>query len=103
MALLLPFALQGAGIAFGPATANLLVTSATGEHERAIGFSANSFMARIGGFAFPVVIGFAIATGGYPWMFITAAALGAAGLLALSVAANSLGLWQQHAGAVANL
>lgn len=103
LALVLPFALQGAGIAFGPATANLLITSATAEEERAIGFSANSFMGRVGGFAFPIIVGFAIATGGYKWLFITAGALGAAGLVALSVAANSLGIWQQRARAVANI
>lgn len=91
--LLLLFACQGAGVAFGPATANLLITSATSESERAIGFSANGLVGRISGLALPLLFGFAIQIGGFDLMFVAATVTGVLAIAAMAYIARSLGAW----------
>ncbi len=95
IALIALFACQGAGVAFGPATANLLVTSATTEGERAIGFSANSLIGRIGGLGLPVVLGASAAVGGFGLLFELAAVIGVALIVALWLQGRTIHL-QPH-------
>lgn len=90
LALVALFAGQGAGVAFGPATANLLVTSATGEGERAIGFSANSLIGKVGGLSLPLLLGASAALGGFVLLFEVAAAIGAALIIAMWVQGRAL-------------
>ena len=96
LALMIAFALQGAGIAFGPATSNLLITSATSEDERGIGFSTVGLTARLGGIAFPVLLGVSAEAGGFNLMFVVAAVVGAATLGVMWVCTRSLGLLEDR-------
>lgn len=98
--LALLFALQGAGVAFGPATANLLITSATSESERAIGFSANGLVGRISGLTLPLVFGIAIQVGGFGLLFVLAAVVGGVAIAAMAYIARSLGTWHPTVAAL---
>jgi MFS family permease len=70
------FALQGVGLAFGPASTNVLTASATAESERALGFSATSLLATAAGVFLPLVLGISASVGGYPGLFLVAELLG---------------------------
>lgn len=82
------FVLQGIGIAFGPATVNLLITSSTSESERAIGFSATNLMARTAGVLAPLVLGVAASLGGFVALFAVADILGALMVVSLVLLAR---------------
>jgi len=82
------FALQGVGLAFGPATFNMLTTSATTESERALGFSAASLLATAAGIVLPIVLGISASIGGYSALFLVATLLGLLMVSALIVFAR---------------
>jgi MFS family permease len=71
------FLLQGVGIAFSAATVNLLITSATTESERALGFSAAILPAKVTGVILPIVLGLSALVGGYGALFLVAEVMGA--------------------------
>jgi MFS family permease len=95
--LVILFALQGAGVAFGPATANLLITSATSESERATGFSANGLVGRIAGLTLPLAFGIAIQFGGFALLFALATIVGSLAIVAMAYIAKNFGAWDRTA------
>lgn len=86
--ILVAFALQGIGVAYGPATVNLLVTSATSESERAIGFSATMLAARVTGTLLPIALGVTATVGGYAAFFLVSVVAGLLLVAAIAVLAR---------------
>lgn len=82
------FVMQGVGIAFGPATSNILVTSATSETERALGFSATQFTARVIGVIMPIVLGISASIAGFGALFLVTQLVGLAMLAAIALLAR---------------
>lgn len=82
------FIIQGVGIAFGPATANLLVTSATIGAERALGFSATQFTGRVIGVIMPIVLGVTASIAGFGALFLVTQMLGLAMVSAIAILAK---------------
>lgn len=85
LVLVAPLLLQGAGIGFAAATANVLVTSATRRHERALGFAATSLVARAGSLSSPIIFGAVLDAAGMPAVFLTAGVLGVLCVIAMAV------------------
>ena len=79
-----PLALAGFGTGFAAATANTLVSSATGRHERALGFATNSLVARAGSLVSPLIFGTILEVSGSPAVFSAAAILGVAYIAAMA-------------------
>jgi MFS family permease len=69
-------ALQGIGLGFAAATVNLLVMSATGTGDRALGLASNNLVARLGSLLSPIVFGVAFQTLGPRAVFVVAGLLG---------------------------
>src|SRR6266550_841556 len=82
--LYIPLALAGFGTGFAAATANTLVTSATGRHERALGFATNSLVGRAGSLMSPLIFGTILEVSGSPAVFSAAAILGVAYIAAMA-------------------
>lgn len=55
--LFLVLGLQGIGYAFSAGSGNLLIASATGTRERALGFATNQVVARVGTLVLPLILG----------------------------------------------
>lgn len=89
--LLLAFVLQGIGVAFGPATVNLLITTSTSDSERALGFSAMNVMARTAGVLIPLVLGVAASVGGFTALFTVTEIIGALMIASLILLARRSG------------
>jgi MFS family permease len=82
------FTLQGVGVAFGAATSNMLITAATTDKDRALGFSSNMFVSRIGGLVFPVLLGTAAQAGGFGVFFVLVGLIGVAMLMTTGLLAR---------------
>lgn len=78
-------ALQGLGTGFTAATANTLITSATVPEERALGFAANSLVARAGGLILPLLCGAVLEAWGIRAVFVAAGSAGCLCVLVLAV------------------
>lgn len=82
--LFVPLALAGFGTGFAPATANTLVTSATGRHERALGFATNGLVGRAGSLMSPLIFGTLLEISGSLAAFSAAGILGVVYLAAMA-------------------
>ena len=82
--LFLPLALAGFGTGFAAATANTLVASATGRHERALGFATNSLVSRAGSLMSPLIFGTILEISGSSAVFSAAGILGVAYIAAMA-------------------
>jgi MFS family permease len=89
--LLLALVLQGIGYAFSAGTANVLIAAATIPSERAVGFAANQFVARLGVLVLSPILGWLLDSEGAPSVFYVGAAFALANvvwMLATSVAVH---------------
>jgi MFS family permease len=91
--LYIPLIVAGFGMGFAAATANTLVTSATGRHERALGFATNSIVTRAGSLVSPLVFGAILELSGSSAVFVAAGLLGTVYLVAMAARVRTVSEW----------
>ena len=86
--ILIPLVMQAAGLAFGPAAANVLVTQATSVDERAVGMAAGTVAGRLAVLVVPIMLAPLVVPSMAGSAFLAAAAMAAGVVLLMHVVAR---------------